>query len=128
MSVQRTTTQQRLETMLADKVMASLYDFPVILPRDLVYFARTAALIEGIGTRYDPYFNAIQVGTPLVMRMRSRILRSLGEQAEPSLEEFAAIAGFAVGRAWRSVREALAPWLTPAAEPRRSNGSHSPAR
>ncbi|MBX3132266.1 MAG: AarF/ABC1/UbiB kinase family protein [Gemmatimonadaceae bacterium] len=108
LSVRRTTTQQRLETMLADRVMASLYDFPVILPRDLVYFARTAALIEGIGTRYDPYFNAIQVGTPLVMRMRSRILRSLGQQAAPSVEEFAAIAGWAVGRAWRRVREALA--------------------
>lgn len=111
LSVTRTTTQQRLETMLADKVMASLYDFPVILPRDLVYFARTAALIEGIGTRYDPYFNAIQVGTPLVMRMRSRILRSLGEEAKPSIEEYAALAGFAVGRAWRTVREAVRPLL-----------------
>lgn len=112
LSATRTTTQQRLETMLADKVMASLYDFPVILPRDLVYFARTAALIEGIGTRYDPYFNAIQVGTPLVMRMRSRILRSLGEEAKPSIEEYAAIAGFAVGRAWRAVREAVRPILS----------------
>jgi predicted unusual protein kinase regulating ubiquinone biosynthesis (AarF/ABC1/UbiB family) len=108
-----------LETMLADKVMASLYDFPVILPRDLVYFARTAALIEGVGTRYDPYFNAIQVGTPVVMRMRSRILRSLGQAAEPSVEELAAMAGWAVGRAWRSVREALGPWLTPRADVRR---------
>lgn len=119
LSSQRTTTAQRLETMLADKVMASLYDFPVILPRDLVYFARTAALIEGIGTRYDPYFNAIQVGTPLVMRMRSRILRSLGQAAEPSVEELAAMAGWVVGRAWRSVREALGPWLTPRADARR---------
>ncbi len=112
LSTTLTTTQQRLETMLADKVMSSLYDFPVILPRDLVYFARTAALIEGIGTRYDPYFNAIQVGTPLVMRMRSRILRSLGEEAKPSIEEYAAIAGFAVGRAWRAVREAVRPILS----------------
>jgi predicted unusual protein kinase regulating ubiquinone biosynthesis (AarF/ABC1/UbiB family) len=119
LSSQRTTTQQRLETMLSDKVMASLYDFPVILPRDLVYFARTAALIEGIGTRYDPYFNAIQVGTPLVMRMRSRILRSLGQAAEPSVEELAAMAGWVVGRAWRSVREALGPWLTPRADAHR---------
>ncbi len=100
----KSTTQQRLETMMADRVMRSLYDFPVILPRDLVYFARTAALIEGIGTRYDPYFNAVEVGTPLVMRMRSRILGSLGEEAKPSVEEVAAMAGWAVGRAWREVR------------------------
>ncbi len=105
MASTKSTTQQRIETMLADRVMQSLYDFPVILPRDLVYFARTAALIEGIGTKYDPYFNAVEVGTPVVMRMRSRILRSLGEQAEPSLEEMAAVAGFAAGRAWRSARD-----------------------
>jgi hypothetical protein len=70
-----------------------------------VYFARTAALIEGVGTRYDPYFNAVEVGTPVVMRMRSKILKSLGEEAEPSIEEMAAVAGFAAGRAWRSARE-----------------------
>ncbi len=103
----KSTTQQRLETMLAERVMKSLYDFPVILPRDLVYFARTAALIEGIGTKYDPYFNAVQVGTPVVMRMRSRILRSLGEEAQPTVEELAAVAGWAAGRAWRGARE----WL-----------------
>jgi predicted unusual protein kinase regulating ubiquinone biosynthesis (AarF/ABC1/UbiB family) len=103
----KSTTQQRIETMLAERVMKSLYDFPVILPRDLVYFARTAALIEGIGTKYDPYFNAVQVGTPVVMRMRSRILRSLGQEAQPSVEELAAVAGWAAGRAWRGARE----WL-----------------
>lgn len=126
MSGKRTTTQQRIETMLADRVMASLYDFPVILPRDLVYFARTAALIEGVGTRYDPYFNAIQVGTPLVMQMRSRILRSLGQQAEPSVEELAAMAGWAVGRAWRSVRDTLGRWF-PATSPTQNSTQSSPA-
>jgi predicted unusual protein kinase regulating ubiquinone biosynthesis (AarF/ABC1/UbiB family) len=106
----RSTTKQRMDRMLTERIMTSLYDFPVILPRDLVYFARTASLIEGIGTRYDPYFNAIEVGTPLVLRMRSKILASLGEEASPSLEELAAVAGFAVGRAWRAVRETVARW------------------
>jgi predicted unusual protein kinase regulating ubiquinone biosynthesis (AarF/ABC1/UbiB family) len=105
MADQRTTTQQRIEKMLTNRIMTSLYDFPVILPRDLVYFARTAALIEGIGTRYDAYYNAIEVGTPIVTRMRSRIYRSLGEEAKPSVEEVAAIAGWAAGRAWRDARE-----------------------
>ncbi len=118
----RTTTQQRLETMLADRVMQSLYDFPVILPRDLVYFARTAALIEGVGTRYDPYFNAVEVGTPVVMRMRSRILRSLGEEVQPSIEEMASVAGFAAGRAWRVAREWLGGWVAPALRPREHTG------
>lgn len=105
MASSRSTTQERLEVMLTDRVMRSLYDFPVILPRDMVYFARTAALIEGVGTRYDPYFNAVEVGTPLVLRMRSRILRSLGRDADPSLEEVATVAGWIAGRGWRWVRE-----------------------
>ncbi len=116
MASTRSTTQQRLETMVADRVMRSLYDFPVILPRDLVYFARTAALIEGIGTRYDPYFNAVEAGTPIVMRMRSRILASLGEDATPSMEEVASVAGWALGRAWRRARGLFANALAETAE------------
>lgn len=128
MASTRSTTQQRIEFMLADRVMASLYDFPVVLPRDLVYFARTAALIEGIGTRYDPWFNAVEVGTPVVMRMRSRILRSLGEEAEPSLEELASVAGFAAGRAWRAARDFLGRFVTPELRAPASAAVATPAR
>jgi len=101
---QDTTTQDRIKMMLADRVMHALYDFPIVLPRDMVYFARTASLIEGIGTRYDPYFQAIPVASPIVLRMRSRILRSLGETPTPSVAEVATIAGFAAGRLWKRVR------------------------
>lgn len=101
---QDTTTQDRIKMMLADRVMHALYDFPIVLPRDMVYFARTASLIEGIGTRYDPYFQAIPVASPIVLRMRSRILRSLGETPTPSVAEIATVAGFAVGRLWKRVR------------------------
>ena len=78
---ERTTATERLErlTRLADDVMATLYDFPVLLPGDMVYFARTAALIEGLGVRYDPRFNAIRFATPIVLRLRRKILSSLGE-------------------------------------------------
>lgn len=101
---QDTTTQERLQMMLADRVMHALYDFPIVLPRDMVYFARTASLIEGIGTRYDPYFQAIPVASPIVLRMRSRILRSLGETPSLSVAELATVAGFAMGRLWKRVR------------------------
>ena len=78
---ERTTAGERIErlTRLADDVMATLYDFPVLLPGDMVYFARTAALIEGLGVRYDTRFNAIRFATPIVLRMRREILSSLGE-------------------------------------------------
>ena len=104
---QDTTTDDRIKMMLADRVMHTLYDFPVTLPRDMVYFARTAALIEGIGTRGDPYFQAIPVASPIVLRMRSRILRSLGEAPTPSVAEIATIAGYAAGKAWKRVRRAV---------------------
>jgi len=101
---QNTTTQDRIKMMLADRVMHALYDFPIVLPRDMVYFARTASLIEGLGTRYDPYFQAIPVASPIVLRMRSRILRSLGETPTPSVAEIATVAGFAAGKLWKRVR------------------------
>jgi predicted unusual protein kinase regulating ubiquinone biosynthesis (AarF/ABC1/UbiB family) len=78
---EHTTAVERIQrvTRLAEDVMATLYDFPVLLPGDMVYFARTAALIEGLGVRYDARFNAIRFATPIVLRLRREILSSLGE-------------------------------------------------
>jgi ubiquinone biosynthesis protein len=99
----KTTTRERIDALLADRVMKTLYDFPIALPRDLVYFARTAALIEGVGTKYDPYFQAIPIASPVVLRMRTRILRSVGEAAQPTIDEMATVAGYALGKAARWV-------------------------
>jgi len=105
----RTTARERIEGLLADRVMKTLFDFPVILPQHLVYFGRAAALLEGIGTRYDRYFQVIPIASPVILRMRTDILRSLGESVEPQLEDIAMVAGHALGRAARwvvdSVRE-----------------------
>jgi predicted unusual protein kinase regulating ubiquinone biosynthesis (AarF/ABC1/UbiB family) len=81
MANERTTAQERIErvTRLADEVVGTLYDFPVQLPPDMVYFARTAALIEGLGVRYDPRFNPVGFATPIALRYRGAILRSLGD-------------------------------------------------
>ena len=80
---ERTTAQERIafveRELLADQVLETIYDFPVILPPDMVYFARTAALIEGLGARYDARFNALLVVAPIALRMRSIILTSLGQ-------------------------------------------------
>ncbi|HLA89949.1 MAG TPA: AarF/UbiB family protein, partial [Gemmatimonadaceae bacterium] len=103
----RTTTKERLDRLLADRIMRTLFDFPIELPESAVYFARAATLIEGIGTRYDPYFQAIPAASPIVLRMRSRILRSLGETPTPSVAEIASVAGYALGRAARWIAEAL---------------------
>ena len=114
----RTTTKERIDALLADRVMKTLFDFPIVLPQHLVYFGRTAALIEGVGTRYDPYFQAVPVASPVILRMRSRILRSLGEPATPSVAEVATVAGYAIGKAAR--------WLVDLVQ--RPNGDNSHAR
>ena len=91
--------------LLADRVMKTLFDSPITLSQEAVYFGRAAALIEGIGTRYDPYFQIVPVASPVVLRMRTRILRSLGEDVTPNVDEIATVAGYAIGRAAANVRD-----------------------
>ena len=100
---QRTTATERMQ-LLADEVMATLYDWPVLLPSDMVYFARTAALIEGLGTRYDPRFNAIAFASPIALRMRRRIFASLG--GLPVVPDLPTAVGAALGRVARIVSDA----------------------
>ncbi len=89
---------------LADRVMRELFDWPIVLPGELVYFARTAALIEGIGARYDRHFNSIRVASPVVMKLRRELLAVLtgvdAKTAHPVVEWAAmlgAMAGGAIG-------------------------------
>jgi predicted unusual protein kinase regulating ubiquinone biosynthesis (AarF/ABC1/UbiB family) len=110
---ERTTATERIQrlTRLADDVMATLYDFPVLLPGDMVYFARTAALIEGLGVRYDAHFNAIRFATPIVLRLRREILSSLGEPLGGERDVATALGatlGSLVAIAKRASREAVA--------------------
>lgn len=94
---QRSMTRDRMAQLLADEVMHQLFDAPVVLPSNLVYFARAASLIEGIGTRYDPHFNAIEFASPIALRMRPRILASLRGDALPARDDWAATLGGLVG-------------------------------
>jgi predicted unusual protein kinase regulating ubiquinone biosynthesis (AarF/ABC1/UbiB family) len=101
-----TTTLDRMQ-LVADRVMATLYDFPVTLPSDLVYFARTAALIEGLGTRYDARFNAVTFAAPVALRMRGAIMASLrdpvtGDTGLPPVD-WARLLGGAAGEAAAAV-------------------------
>jgi predicted unusual protein kinase regulating ubiquinone biosynthesis (AarF/ABC1/UbiB family) len=136
----QTTTIDRMQ-LVAERVMATLYGFPVTLPSDLVYFARTAALIEGLGTRYDARFNAVTFAAPVALRMRGAILASLrdpetGDTGLPAVDwtrllgvatEQAAAAVERVGRGLATLFErvtselgaALDEVLSPPAPPRR---------
>jgi len=117
-----TSTVERAR-VLADRVMRELFDWPIVLPGELVYFARTAALIEGVGARYDRHFNSIRVASPIVMRLRNELLAALlGDDGkrEP-IVTFAATLGALAGTAaqWlsRAGRQLQARLATPPNDP-----------
>ncbi len=67
---------------LADDVMRTIYDWPIILRGELVYFGRAVALIEGIGARYIPGFNPVSFAAPVILKHRRAILAAMGEDAD----------------------------------------------
>jgi predicted unusual protein kinase regulating ubiquinone biosynthesis (AarF/ABC1/UbiB family) len=102
----KNTVQERIQLM-ADQVMHVLYDFPVTLPREMVYFARAASLIEGLGVRYDPTFNPVVDAAPVALRMRGRILASFTEAGAPgpTMGDWATMVGTVLGRVARYVAD-----------------------
>jgi predicted unusual protein kinase regulating ubiquinone biosynthesis (AarF/ABC1/UbiB family) len=102
---QRTTTRERVE-LLADEVLAELFDWPIVMPSHLVYFARTAALIEGLGTHYDAHFNALAFATPIAISLRGRILASLYPGGGGPTVDPARVIGAAIGAVARIIRQA----------------------
>ncbi len=67
---------------LADDVMRTIYDWPIILRGELVYFGRAVALIEGIGARYIPGFNPVAFAAPVILKHRRAILAAMGEDVD----------------------------------------------
>ena len=126
-----TSSTDRMQ-LVADRVLATLYQFPVTLPADLVYFARTTALIEGLGVRYDARFNAVTFAAPVALEMRREIMDSLREPGEPdpipdwpallervvgqAVEEVTTVVAGAVRRASRGLAAALERLVTDAVE------------
>ena len=62
------------------QIMDTFYTWPLILPRELVYFLRASALVEGIGLRYDPYLNGLDIVRRVVRRMRFELLRASAKE------------------------------------------------
>ncbi len=71
--------QQGVQEMVAE-IMDTFYTWPLMLPRELVYFFRAAALLEGIGLRYDSGFNGLEVSGTVVTRMRGELLAATGRE------------------------------------------------
>ncbi len=61
---------------MVQEIMDTFYTFPLMLPRELVYFFRATALLEGIGFRYDPNFLGLDVAVPVIKELRGDLLRA----------------------------------------------------
>jgi predicted unusual protein kinase regulating ubiquinone biosynthesis (AarF/ABC1/UbiB family) len=98
--------------MLAERVMRELFAWPIVLPGELVYFARTAVLIEGVGARYDPAFNSIRVASPVLVRLRRELLVALiGEEVgSDPVVRWAATLGAVAGGAVALIGSASSRW------------------
>jgi len=70
---------RRAQEMVA-QIMDTFYTWPLILPRELVYFFRAAALLEGIGIGYDPSFNGLDAWRPVAARMRGELMRAVAPE------------------------------------------------
>lgn len=111
----RSVTAKERADLLTREIMDELYNWPIQLPSDLVYFVRTAGLIEGIGIRYDLHFNPVEAAAPVMRRMRGRLMASLGESRGAPTLDWPSLVGFALGQVSRWLARIFAP--APAGEP-----------
>ncbi|HEX6560048.1 MAG TPA: AarF/UbiB family protein [Longimicrobiales bacterium] len=66
---------RRVQQMVQE-IMDTFYTWPLVLPRELVYFFRAAALLEGIGFRYDAAFLGLDIARPVIRDMRGALLHA----------------------------------------------------
>lgn len=76
----RDDTSPRQIQRLVEQVLDTFYEWPLVLPSNLVYFGRAGVLVEGIGLRYDPNFNALAMARPVLARSARRLIQGVLEQ------------------------------------------------
>lgn len=70
---------KRAQEMIRE-LMDTFYTWPLMLPRELVYFFRAAALLEGIGYRYDPVFNGLEIARPVIRRLKYELIEATAQR------------------------------------------------
>jgi predicted unusual protein kinase regulating ubiquinone biosynthesis (AarF/ABC1/UbiB family) len=75
----RSTNRQKIQE-LVQEILDTFYTWPLMLPQELVYFFRAAALLEGIGFRYDPNFDGLQFIRGVIRKHKAEIARATGKE------------------------------------------------
>ena len=73
---------------LVEQVLHTFYEWPLMLPSNLVYFGRAGVLVEGIGLRYDPDFNALAVARPVLARSTARLMQGAAEDPRARITDW----------------------------------------
>ncbi len=76
----KTTSRERIVEDIVTEFLDTFYTWPLVLPQELVYFFRTAALIEGLAFVYDPNFDGLSFIREVVRKHKADLLRSTGQQ------------------------------------------------
>jgi predicted unusual protein kinase regulating ubiquinone biosynthesis (AarF/ABC1/UbiB family) len=96
------TNRDRIQEIVGE-IFDTFYTWPLLLPRELVYFFRTSVLLEGIGYRYDPGFNGLALLREVIAEFRGDILRTTGKEPVAMARDFLAEAQSTLG----AIRELL---------------------
>jgi predicted unusual protein kinase regulating ubiquinone biosynthesis (AarF/ABC1/UbiB family) len=97
----KTTNRKRIVEEITSAVLDTFYTWPLLLPQELVYFLRTAMLIEGLAFRYEPDFDGLSFIRGVVRANRGELVRTTGHQPAQMARSFVEEAQTAV----RSVRD-----------------------
>ena len=84
----KTTNRRRIVEDIITQTLDTFYTWPIVLPQELVYFLRTAALIEGLGFRYDPSFDGLGFLRAVVRQHQVELLKSTGHQPAQIAKSF----------------------------------------
>jgi len=76
----KTTSQARIVDDVIAELLDTFYTWPLTLPQELVYFFRTAALIEGVAYNYDARFDGLAFIRDVVQQHQSDLLRTTRQQ------------------------------------------------
>lgn len=76
----RTTNSQMIVEDVIHELYDTFYTWPIVLPQELVYFVRTAALIEGLAFHYDRRFDGLTFIRRVVMENKADLIRTTGQQ------------------------------------------------
>ncbi|MDH5760021.1 MAG: AarF/UbiB family protein [Gemmatimonadota bacterium] len=76
----RTTSRPRIVEEVVTQVLDTFYTWPLLLPQELVYFFRTAVLLEGLAFHYDDNFDGLTFVRGVIRQHRDALLRTTGQQ------------------------------------------------